>query len=49
MLAKKSQPYSLQTDEQSEVLHYTQTEANHCNIVEVDSFCFTDSILGINI
>jgi hypothetical protein len=44
-----TQPSSFQEDEQSKLLHCTQTDANDCKIVEVDDFCFTNSIIGTDI
>jgi hypothetical protein len=42
-------PSSIKEDEYSKLLHFTQTGEKHCNIIEVDNFCFNNSILGTDI
>jgi hypothetical protein len=44
-----TQPSSFQIDEQYELLHCTQTGENDYKIVEIDNFCFTNSIVGTDI
>jgi hypothetical protein len=44
-----TQPSSFQSDEYPNSFHCTQTGENDCTIVEIDSFCFTNSIVGTNI